>query len=110
MTNDRSYPLTAREVVILGPNTRRIRYPPRRAVIGAPSAAAISVRFFGVPTLSIDGQSLGSVWWAHSKQNELLWYALAHSGAGFTREAVLRAYMRAKGRQLDMVAFGLLAG
>jgi RimJ/RimL family protein N-acetyltransferase len=29
--------------------------------------------------------------------------------AGFTREAVLRAYMRGKGGQLDMVAFGLLA-
>lgn len=30
--------------------------------------------------------------------------------AGFTREAVFRSYMRVKDRQLDMVAFGLLAG
>lgn len=30
--------------------------------------------------------------------------------AGFTREAVLRSYMRGKDGQLDMVAFGLLAG
>lgn len=29
--------------------------------------------------------------------------------AGFTREAVLRSYMRGKDEQLDMVAFGLLA-
>ncbi len=29
--------------------------------------------------------------------------------AGFTREAVQRAYLRIKGRQLNMVAFGLLA-
>ena len=28
--------------------------------------------------------------------------------AGFTREAVLRSYMRGKGERLDMVAFGLL--
>jgi RimJ/RimL family protein N-acetyltransferase len=30
--------------------------------------------------------------------------------AGFTREAVLRSFMRGKDGQLDMVAFGLLAG
>ncbi len=30
--------------------------------------------------------------------------------AGFTREAVPRRYLRIKGQQLDMVAFGLLAG
>lgn len=30
--------------------------------------------------------------------------------AGFTREAVLRAYMETDGVRLDMVAFGLLAG
>jgi ribosomal-protein-serine acetyltransferase len=30
--------------------------------------------------------------------------------AGFAREAVQRAYLRIKGHQLDMVAFGLLAG
>jgi RimJ/RimL family protein N-acetyltransferase len=30
--------------------------------------------------------------------------------AGFTREAVLRSYMRGKDGDLDMVAFGLLAG
>jgi RimJ/RimL family protein N-acetyltransferase len=30
--------------------------------------------------------------------------------AGFTREAVLRSYMRARGGRLDMVMFGLLAG
>jgi RimJ/RimL family protein N-acetyltransferase len=29
--------------------------------------------------------------------------------AGFTREAVLRSFMRGKGAQLDMVAFGLIA-
>jgi RimJ/RimL family protein N-acetyltransferase len=29
--------------------------------------------------------------------------------AGFAREGVLRSYMRVKGRQLDIVAFGLLA-
>jgi RimJ/RimL family protein N-acetyltransferase len=28
--------------------------------------------------------------------------------AGFTREAVLRSYMRGKGERQDMVAFGLL--
>ena len=30
--------------------------------------------------------------------------------AGFTREAVLRSYMRGKGERQDMVAFGLLRG
>jgi RimJ/RimL family protein N-acetyltransferase len=30
--------------------------------------------------------------------------------AGFIREAILRSYLRVRDRQLDMVAFGLLAG
>jgi RimJ/RimL family protein N-acetyltransferase len=30
--------------------------------------------------------------------------------AGFTREGILRAYMRGRDGQLDAVAFGLLAG
>jgi len=83
---DRSYPLTPREAAILGPRTRRVRQtrvqiPP----VSAPMATIV-VRFFGAPMLYIAGQSLGNAWWMQSKGRELLWYALAHGSAGFTRE------------------------
>ncbi len=85
VVNDHSYPLTPREAAILGPRTRRIRQG-RGNTLVAPKPAPITLRFFGLPALYVEGRPLGTAWWARSKGRELLWYALAHGEGGFTRE------------------------
>lgn len=86
VATDRSYALTAREAAILGPHTRRVRQRRPLAVSGPSSPETIVVRFFGTATFAVGGRPLMSARWAQSKESALLWYALAHGGAGFTRE------------------------
>src|SRR5207237_10257220 len=88
VVHDRAYPLTPREAAILGPRTRRVRAARPPAVPMGQAAAPITVRFFGAPMVYIGGQPLANAGWTHSKGRELLWYALAHGSAGFTREEV----------------------
>jgi DNA-binding SARP family transcriptional activator len=86
LAHDRSYPLTPREAAILGPRTSRVRPARSPSVPLGQGAASITMRFFGAPMLYIGGQPLGNAFWMRSKGRELLWYALAHGRAGFTRE------------------------
>jgi len=87
VVNDRAYPLTPRDAAILGPRTHRVRSPHPVAPSATTASASIVVRFFGPPMLTVSGQPVGSAWWTRAKGRELLWYALAHGSAGFTREA-----------------------
>jgi DNA-binding SARP family transcriptional activator len=86
LVHDQSYPLTPREAAILGPHTSRVHPARPPAAPVGPAPAPITVRFFGAPMLYIGGQPLGNAAWMRSKGRELLWYALAHGSAGFTRE------------------------
>ena len=86
VAGDRSYHLTPREAAILGPHTHRVRGARPLATSLSPPRPPVTVRFFGSPVVAMDGQPVGSPWWAPSKGRELLWYALAHGQSGFTRE------------------------
>jgi len=88
VVGDTTYPLTPREAAILGSGTRRVRQP-RALDVHASSTSPITLRFFGPPAVYIGGRPLGSAWWPRSKGREILWYALAHGGTGFTREEAI---------------------